>query len=136
MVDRLRTKPGGADLRVWLGDMVTVRTGHQYGVVYLVFNTIGNVVTQAEQVACFRNAAAHLAPGGCFVIEVGVPELRRLPPGHNSLVFEARAGKWGIDEYDFVEQRLVSHHFEDRGDGLVAAARALQGGDAHSSLTF
>lgn len=119
MLAQLRAKDGGAALEVALGSFADTRVDGRFAVVYLVFNTIGNVTTQAEQVATFRNAAAHLSPGGCFVIEVGVPELRRLPPGHNTLVFEAREGKWGIDEYDFVEQHLASHHFEDRGDGRV-----------------
>ncbi len=126
MVSQLRAKDGGAALEVAIGSFAEVRVEGSFALVYLVFNTIGNVVTQAEQVATFRNAAAHLAPGGAFVIEVGVPELRRLPPGESALVFEAREGKWGIDEYDFVEQRLVSHHFEDRGDGRVE----------HTSLPF
>jgi len=126
MVEQLRAKDGGDALDVAIGSFTDTRVAGEFALVYLVFNTIGNVVTQAEQVATFRNAAAHLAPGGHFVIEVGMPELRRLPPGQNTLVFEAREGKWGIDEYDFVEQVLVSHHFEDRGDGRVE----------HSSLPF
>src|SRR5262249_55946850 len=76
-----------------------------------VFNTIGNVTTQAGQVACFRNAAAHLGPAGCFVIEVGLPELRRLPPGDTMRVFGADETHWGIDEYDVVTQQAFSHHF-------------------------
>lgn len=119
MVEQLRAKDGGAALEVALGSFVDTRVEGSFSLVYLVFNTIGNVTTQAEQVATFRNAAAHLAPGGVFVVEVGVPELRRLPPGHNTLVFEARERKWGIDEYDFVRQGLVSHHFEEREDGRV-----------------
>lgn len=119
MVEQLRAKDGGAALDVAIGSFADIRVAGEFALVYLVFNTIGNVTTQAEQVATFRNAAAHLAPGGHFVIEVGVPELRRLPPGQHTLVFEAREGKWGIDEYDFVDQGLVSHHFEDRGGGRV-----------------
>jgi hypothetical protein len=126
MVEQLRAKDGGDALDVAVGSFTDTRVDGEFTLVYLVFNTIGNVTTQAEQVATFRNAAAHLAPAGHFVIEVGMPELRRLPPGQNTLVFEAREGKWGIDEYDFVEQVLVSHHFEDRGDGRVE----------HSSLPF
>ena len=70
-----------------------------------------NLTTQAAQVACFRNVAAHLEPGGCFVIEVGVPELRRLPPGETIRVFDVSDDHWGIDEYDVANQGLVSHHF-------------------------
>jgi SAM-dependent methyltransferase len=119
MVAVLRGKAGGAELDVTVGSFVDTRVDGPFTLVYLVFNTIGNVTTQAEQVATFRNAAAHLDAGGHFVVEVGVPELRRLPPGQNTLVFEAREGKWGIDEYDFVAQGLVSHHFEEREDGHV-----------------
>jgi hypothetical protein len=71
-----------------------------------------NLTTQAEQVACFGNVAAHLEPGGCFVVEVGVPDLQRLPPGETARVFALTEGHWGIDEYDVTAQRLVSHHFE------------------------
>ena len=78
---------------------------------YLVFNTIGNLTTQDEQLACFRNVAAHLEPCGCFVIEVGVPALQRLPPGETVRAFEVRATKLGFDEYDVVSQGLISHHY-------------------------
>ena len=78
---------------------------------YLGFNTINNLTTQVEQVACFRNAADHLEPGGCFLIEVGVPQLQRLPPGETFLVFDVSETHWGFDEYDVVDQGLVSHHF-------------------------
>ena len=112
MVARLRAKPGGEDIRVTIGDVATTRADGTYLLVYLVYNTIGNLTTQAAQVACFRNAAAHLEPGGCFVIEVGVPELRRLPPGETFHVFGANEGYWGIDEYDVATQGLISHHLE------------------------
>jgi SAM-dependent methyltransferase len=115
MVERLRAKPGGAELPVTIGDIATTRVDGAFTLVYLVFNTISNLTTQQAQVACFRNAAAHLVPGGCFVIEVGVPELRRLPPGERFHVFGAADGYFGIDEYDVVTQGLISHHltFED-----------------------
>jgi len=83
-----------------------------FSVAYLVFNTIGNLTSQAAQVDCFRNVAAHLGPGGCFVIEVGIPELRRVPPGEKTCVFDMSETHWGVDEYDFANQGLVSHHFE------------------------
>src|SRR6188508_3545449 len=81
MVARLREKLGGEAIPVAIGDFATTRVDGAFSLAYLVFNTINNLTTQAEQVACFRNVAAHLEPGGRFVIEVGVPELRRLPPG-------------------------------------------------------
>ena len=118
MVERLRQKPGGGDLPVTIGDMATTRVDGSFALVYLVFNTIGNLTTQEEQVACFANAAAHLAPGGAFVIEVGVPELRRLPPGERHVVFNADGDNWGIDEYDTSTQHLVSHHLLREGDAL------------------
>jgi SAM-dependent methyltransferase len=111
MVGRLRAKPGGEEIPVVIGDFAATRVEGAFSLAYLVFNTINNLTTQAEQVACFRNVAAHLEPGGCFVIEVGVPELRRLPPGETMHVFDASEGHWGIDEYDLVNQGLVSHHF-------------------------
>src|SRR6266545_7432853 len=80
MVARLRAKPGGDDIGVTIGDFSTTTVDGKFSLAYLVFNTISNLTTQAAQVACFRNVAAHLEPGGCFVIEVGVPELQRLPP--------------------------------------------------------
>jgi len=111
MVARLREKPGGEGIPVAIGDFATTRADGAFSLAYLVFNTINNLTTQEEQVACFRNVAAHLEPGGRFVIEVGLPELRRLPPGETMHVFDASEGHWGIDEYDLVNQGLVSHHF-------------------------
>ena len=111
MVARLREKLGGEAIPVAIGDFATTRVDGAFSLAYLVFNTINNLTTQAEQVACFRNVAAYLEPGGRFVIEVGVPELRRLPPGETMHVFDASEGHWGIDEYDVASQGLVSHHF-------------------------
>ena len=111
MAARLRAKPGGDEIGVTIGDFATTTVEGTFSLAYLVFNTIGNLTTQDAQVACFRNVAAHLEPGGCFVIEVGVPELRRLPPGETTRVFDASAEHWGIDEYDVANQGLVSHHF-------------------------
>lgn len=112
MVARLRAKPGGDRLDVTIGDFATTRADGSFFLVYLVDNTIMNLTTQSAQVACFRNAAAHLDAGGCFVIEVGVPELQRLPPGDTFRVFRAGGSHWGIDEYDVANQGLISHHFE------------------------
>ena len=111
MVKRLRAKPGGADIGVTVGDFATTRVPGEFSLAYLVFNTISNLTTQDAQVDCFGNVAAHLRPGGCFVVEVGIPELRRLPPGETMVVFDAREDHWGIDEYDVASQGLVSHHF-------------------------
>src|SRR5262249_21513868 len=112
MVARLREKPGGEGIGVTIGDFATATVDGTFTVAYLVFNTIENLTTQAAQVACFRNVAAHLEPGGCFVIEVAVPDLRRLPPGETMRVYQASDGHWGIDEYDGANQGLTSHHFE------------------------
>jgi SAM-dependent methyltransferase len=119
MVARLRAKPGGEDIPVSIGDFATTTVGGTFSVVYLVFNTIMNLTTQAGQVACFRNAASHLEPGGCFVIEVGIPELRRLPPGDSARVFHVSDDRWGLDEYNVAEQGLTSHHFQVVNGGLV-----------------
>jgi SAM-dependent methyltransferase len=112
MVARLRAKPGGGDIEVTIGDFATTTVDGSFSVAYLVFNTIMNLTTQAAQVACFRNVAAHLEPGGCFVIEVGVPELQRLPPGETIRAFHVGETRWGFDEIDVATQSLTSHHFE------------------------
>jgi SAM-dependent methyltransferase len=111
MVAKLRQKPGGADIPVTIGDFSTARAEGTFRVAYLVFNTISNLTTQAAQVACFCNVAAHLDPGGRFVIEVEVPGLRRLPPGETANVFHLSETRMGIDEYDVANQGLISHHF-------------------------
>ena len=112
MVATLRAKPGGEDIGVTIGDFATAAVDGTFSVAYLVFNTILNLTTQAAQVACFRNVAAHLEPGGCFVIEVGVPGLQLLPPGETIRAFHVSETRWGFDEYDVAIQGLTSHHFE------------------------
>ena len=112
MAARLRAKPGGEQIGVTIGDFATTTVDGTFSVAYLVFNTIMNLTTQAAQVECFRNVAAHLEPGGCFVIEVGVPELQRLPPGETILAFHVSEARWGLDEYDVARQGVTSHHFE------------------------
>ena len=112
MVARLRAKPGGEDLGVTIGDFASAMVDGSFRLVYLVCNTIMNLTTQSAQVACFRNVAAHLQPGGCFVIDVMIPELRRLPPGETFHVFSGSENYWGIDEYDVATQSLTSHHLE------------------------
>jgi len=118
MVARLRAKPGAEDIGVTLGEFATIPVAGSFTLAYLVFNTIGNLTTQAAQVACFRNVAAHLEPGGCFVIEVGIPELRRLPPGETFVAFHVSENRWGIDEYEVATQGLTSHHFVIRDGAL------------------
>ncbi|MFJ2514136.1 class I SAM-dependent DNA methyltransferase [Streptomyces griseoviridis] len=111
MVARLREKADETALPVVIGDMATTVVPGTFGLVYLVFNTISNLQTQDEQVECFRNAARHLGPGGRFVVELWVPELRRLPPGQSATVWRSESGYVGMDVYDVLEQRAVSHHF-------------------------
>ena len=111
MVAKLRAKPGAEGIGVTIGDIATTRVDGSFTLAYLVFNTIMNLTTQDEQVACFRNAAAHLEPGGCFVIEVMVPELQRLPFGETFRPFDVSARHLGFDEYDVVSQGLISHHY-------------------------
>ena len=119
MVEQLRAKDGAERIAVTVGDMTTTRVEGTFRLVYLVVNTIGNVMTQERQVACFTNAAAHLEPGGCFVVEVGVPDLRRLPPGDDARVFAHAPGYVGYDRYtDLVAQQAVSHHFHAAGDDV------------------
>ncbi len=110
MVARLRAKPGGDAIGVTIGDFATTRVDGTFRLAYLVFNTIMNLTTQEAQVACFRNAAAHLEPGGCFVIEVGVPELRMLPPGQNVVPFHVSPTRWAFDIYDVATQATSSNY--------------------------
>jgi SAM-dependent methyltransferase len=118
MVAQLRAKPGGDAIPVTVGDMATTRVDGRFGLVYLVFNTLVNLTSQDAQVACFENAAAHLEPGGRFVVEVGIPQLRRLPPGERVRGFAVEDGYWGLDEFDVVEQRQVSHHLHATEEGI------------------
>ena len=111
MVAQLETKPGAADIGVTIGDFATATVDETFTLVYLVRNTIMNLTTQDEQVACFRNAAAHLEPGGCFVIEVIVPDLQRLPPGETVRPFTVTPTHLGFDEYDVASQIAHSHHY-------------------------
>ena len=114
MVARLREKADEAAIPVVMGDMATARAPGAYALVYLVFNTISNLLTQDEQVACFRNAARHLEPGGRFVIELWVPDLRRLPPDRGATVEVSEPGYLLVDTYDVLRQHVVSHHVELR----------------------
>lgn len=111
MIQQLRTKADEATIPVVQGDMATATAPGEYTLVYLVYNTIANLLTQEEQVACFRNAARHLVPGGRFVVELWVPELRKLPPGRQGVVCHAEPGYIGVDTYDPLHQHVVSHHF-------------------------
>jgi len=116
MAARLRAKQGGEDIGVTTGDFATTTVDGAFSVAYLVFNTIMNLTTQAEQVECFRNVAAHLEPGGCFVVEVLVPGLQGLPRGDTFQAFHVSESRWGIDEIDVATQELTSHHFQIVGD--------------------
>jgi SAM-dependent methyltransferase len=115
VVDRLRAKPGGDAVGVTVGDFATTKADGTFSVVYLVFNTIMNLTKQDAQVACFRNAAAHLEPGGCFVVEVGIPDLRRLPPGQNVVPFHVSPTGWAYDVYDVATQAMSSNYVEVTG---------------------
>jgi SAM-dependent methyltransferase len=119
MLARLRAKPGADRVGLTRGDFSTTSVEGTFRLVYLVFNTIGNLTTQDAQVACFRNAAAHMEPGGCFVIELLVPALQRLPPGETVRPFHVSETYWGFDEYDVATQGLVSHHLSIADDGTA-----------------
>ncbi|TDD25525.1 class I SAM-dependent methyltransferase [Nonomuraea diastatica] len=111
MVARLRTEPGAENIPVTVGDFATTQVGATFTLAYLLRNTITNLTTQDEQVECFRTVAAQLEPGGCFVIEVYVPELRRLPPGQTVHPFTVTQEHLGFEEYDVASQIAVSHHY-------------------------
>jgi SAM-dependent methyltransferase len=122
MASRITDKPGGEAVDVTIGDMTSTRVAGEFSLVYLVFNTISNVTTQDGQVDVFRNAAAHLRPGGSFLIEVGLPSLRRLPPGQDSVPFKvapdpAGGGYVGFDQFDVVTQEFTSNHVTVSPDG-------------------
>lgn len=111
MVAKLREKPGGDEIGVTIGDFATATVEGTFDVVYLIFNTIFNLTTQAAQVGCFRNVANHLKPGGCFLVETHLPDLQRLPPGQTILPFHVSESRWSFDEYAVATQGLKSHHF-------------------------
>lgn len=117
MAAQLRSKPGAAAIDVTIGDMTSAKVDGRFRLVYLVFNTIGNVTTQDAQVEVFCNAAAHLETGGCFVIEVLLPPLRLLPPGETTRVFTNTPTRIGFDEFDVARQLGVSHHIWLRDEG-------------------
>ena len=112
MTARMRAKPGGDGIDVTIGDFATTTVGGSFAVAYLVFNTIMNLTTQDAQIACFCNVAAHLQPGGRFVIEVALPDLQRLPSGETVRPFRVSETRLGFDEYNVAEQGLTSHHFQ------------------------
>lgn len=120
MVARLRAKPGAEDIKVTIGNFATTRVDGEFSLVYVVFNTIFNLVTQDEQVACFQNAAAHLISGGRFVIETHVPDLQRLPIGQTIIPFRADPEGLSFDVYDVVTQRFSSQHYVFAKDGVEA----------------
>lgn len=110
MVDQMRTKPGGDAIDVTIGDFAATKVEGTFSVAFLVYNTIMNLTTQAAQVACFRNAAEHLEPGGCFVVEVLVPELRRLPYGQTVVPYNVSSTGWAFDVYDVATQATTSNY--------------------------
>jgi SAM-dependent methyltransferase len=111
MVEELRVKPGADRVGVTIGDFATAQVEGTFNVAYLVRNTITNLTSQDDQVACFCNAAAHLEPGGCFVVEVYVPELQRLPPGETIHAFIVTPTHLGFEEYEVATQIAYSHHY-------------------------
>ena len=122
MADAMRAKPAAAGIDVVVGDMTSAAAGRpgEFDLVYVVYNSISNLLVQAEQVAAFRNAARHLRPGGRFVVELGVPDLRRLPPGALAQPFHLSENYVALDTYDLLHQQVVSHHYhvEDGKSGV------------------
>jgi SAM-dependent methyltransferase len=119
MVTQLRHKADEATLPVVIGDMATTTVPGEFSVVFLVWNSIANLRTQAEQVACFRNAARHLSPGGRFVIELWVPPVRRLPPGQLAVPISVGDGHLLFDTYDLTTQQCTSHHYRREAGGTT-----------------
>ncbi len=119
MVAQLRTKADEATIPVVVGDMATATVPGEFSLVYVVWNSISNLRTQAEQVACFRNAARHLTAGGRFVVELYVPALRRWPPGQTAVPFDVSEQHVGFDTYDLATQATTSHHLTREADGRM-----------------
>ena len=119
MVDQMRAKHGGDAIPVVIGDMTNAKAEGQFGLVFLVFNTICNLTTQEAQIACFQNAADHLAQDGHFVIETFMPPIQRLPYGERLRAFDAGDDHWGTDEIDIATQSLITHHVWIRGEQTV-----------------
>ena len=119
MAAQLQAKPGGDAIPITIGDFATAVVKGKFQLVYLVFNVITNLITQDEQVECFRNASAHLKPGGFLVAEVFIPELQRIPRGETFRAFKVTPEHAGIDEYDVSEQLCTSHHYFVRGGELL-----------------
>jgi SAM-dependent methyltransferase len=112
MVEKMREKPGGRDIKVVIGDHATASVEGEFSLAYAVFNAIWNLRSQEKQVACFQNVARHLEPAGHFVIELFVPDLLNISPGHSIKPFRADSSGMSFDVYDdVVGQRLTSHHF-------------------------
>ncbi len=128
MVDRLREKPGGSDLEVTIGDMSRLTTGRTYGLVYLVFNTIGNLLTQDDQVRCFENAARHLADDGVFVLECRVPTAPSRPGGQFVDAEEVAVDHvtLGVCQYDPITQILDVSHVQISTDGIILSPISLR----------
>ena len=125
MIEQLRKKIDDSSLPVIYGDMKNTLAPGNYTLVYLVYNTISNLLTQKDQIECFRNAARHLVAGGRFVIELGIPELSKLPQGIDAAVFHSEPGYIGIDTYDVLMQQVVSHHFRFDENGNASLFRSL-----------
>ena len=127
MLAELRKKQGAERVSLTVGDMTETQVCDDATLVYLVFNTITNLRTQRQQVACFRNAAAHLAPGGCFVVENGLPQLHRLPGGETIIPFDVSERHLGFEEYvDLVDQISISHHYFIDGDRVRTESAAFR----------
>jgi SAM-dependent methyltransferase len=120
MVEQMAKKPGADSVPVTIGDMTTARVPGTFKLVYLVANTIMNVTTQADQVAVFANAAAHLEPGGCFVVEVIVPQPRQARPGDLGRVFTLDENHVGIETFDDLAGQIAwSHHWMEVDGRLI-----------------
>jgi hypothetical protein len=124
MIKQLRTRADEVTIPVIVGDMASAVAPGNYTLVYLVYSTISNLLTQAEQVACFRNAARDLNRGGRFGIELWVPELCKLPPGQQAVVWDCEPGYIGLDTYDVLRQQVVSHHFRFDESGRARLFRS------------
>ena len=120
MVERLRAKPGGEPVPVTIGDMAEVPVSGSFSLVYLVFNTLFGLLTQARQADCFRNVAQVLDPGGVFVIECFVPDLARFDRGQRvqALAVTEDSATVELSVHDAAGQRVSTQIVTLDGQGM------------------
>jgi SAM-dependent methyltransferase len=121
MVEKLRAKPGSQSINVICGDMCSATTNRHYTLVYLIYNTIFNLLTADDQIRCFENAARHLTPQGHFIVETALPHAW-IPPGESDYVHAEQVGSdrvtLDVARYDPTTQLLEENHVQITPQGI------------------